>query len=740
MITSSTNLDSIKNWAEHYENLGCKLVALKPESKKPKIVPGFGAFGPVPPAQFQDTWGIGVNLGQSRLCSLDVDHPEGFETISKACKWPSLSKYNGITGKGRRYIFRLPEGAQYAHKKLSWDNVPVVDKLTGELKAKPQVILELRACTPDRNMQDCLPPTIHPDTKKPYSWDRELTDIPELPAWLQDLFLNWEDYEDELKALNPYQTPEPDEMPVKVQVDVCNAPSSNPLNGNSNKAVIEAYNRAHRIESVLIQHGYKHRRGNEYVSPHSTTAKDGGGGVTVFPDDNKCNIHSMSDPLHDDKAPRSPFDFLYHYTHERDFKGAIKAAAKQLGMDYASQRAAVSDFSYIPTLEPGNDTAAADKPMKGPKPSLFVKLGELEVKPTDWLIKGTLESNSMTVLYGQPGHGKSFIAIDWACSIATGRDWMGGAIKKPGAVFYLAGEGLNGIAKRFKAWGIENNLNLNDYPIYPSKSGTDLHDTNKAVELINDIRSSCEVPALIVIDTMARNFLGDENSAKDVGQFITNVDLIRNAFGCGVLIVHHCGKDQERGARGSTALKGAADAEYGCKKTDDGVITLKSSKMKDAEPPKDKHMKLQGVELNLFDEDEEAVTSAVVVQVDDSEVTPPTSEQRSQHKAARLWNGSGKKVFIDSVFNEDEGCSEEVRYPYVTRSDLEEFYRRENPKIKPQTLRKKLKPYEVLKDYDITHDQQLGYFLFKNRTRELLLLGENGSDSKVQVEGFIGGL
>lgn len=729
MRINSTNLSSIKDWAAHYDGLGLKLLPIQPGTKRP--VGKWKGGITTKPEHFRDDQGIGVHLGQSGLCSLDIDDAEGFKIIARALEWPSLSKYNGITGRGRRYVFRLPEGNQCKHRVLRWSDAP--DEETGEIKSK--TIFELRA----GEHQDCLPPTIHPHTKQPYTWDREPTEIPELPLWLQDLFENWEDYKDEFKALNPYRTPEPEEMPVKAQVDFITALSTTTVNNstNDNIDVIEAYNRNHNIEVALIQYGYKHRNKNTYISPHSGTTKTGGGCVNIQPN-NKCIVFSASDPLHsgdgEKRQPRSPFDFYKQYEHGGNDKEAIKAAAKLMRMDYASQRASISDFSHINLPETSNESGGENAPVQPSKPSLFVKLGELEVKPTDWLIKGTLENNAMTVLYGQPGHGKSFLAIDWACSIATGEAWMGGAIKKPGAVFYLAGEGLNGIAKRFKAWEITHNLKLSDYPIYPSKSGANLHDTDKTLDLINDIRSSGEAPALIVIDTMARNFLGDENSAKDVGQFISNVDLIRNAFSCGVLILHHSGKDQERGARGSTALKGAADAEYGCKKDNDGVITLKSSKMKDAEPPKDKHMKLQGVELNLFDEDEEPVTSAVVVQVDLSEVTPPNSEQRSQYKTERLWSGSGKKVFIDSVINDESGDFEEVRYPYVTRVDLEEFYLRENPKIKPQTLRKKLKPYEVLRDYDVKHDPKLGYFLFKNRTRELLLLGEAGADSKPQVE------
>jgi hypothetical protein len=64
---------------------------------------------------------------------------------------------------------------------------------------------------------------------------------------------------------------------------------------------------------------------------------------------------------------------------------------------------------------------------------------------------------------------------------------------------------------------------------------------------------------LIVVDTLARNMTGDENSQKDMGAFIAGCDRIREATGAAVLIVHHEGKDASKGARGSTVLRGAID-------------------------------------------------------------------------------------------------------------------------------------------------------------------------------------
>jgi RecA-family ATPase len=68
---------------------------------------------------------------------------------------------------------------------------------------------------------------------------------------------------------------------------------------------------------------------------------------------------------------------------------------------------------------------------------------------------------------------------------------------------------------------------------------------------------------MIIIDTLARNMGGDENSTQDMNAFIQHLDTyLRQPWKCCVLVVHHRrGMDKDR-SRGSTALKGALDAEY----------------------------------------------------------------------------------------------------------------------------------------------------------------------------------
>lgn len=201
-------------------------------------------------------------------------------------------------------------------------------------------------------------------------------------------------------------------------------------------------------------------------------------------------------------------------------------------------------------------------------------------QPT-WLVDGVLPGHGLSVLYGPSGCGKTFLALDWSLCVALGRPWMARSTQR-GDVLYIAAEGTAGLHQRVSAWSESRG----------TESITGIHFLPQAVNMIDDgdlerlRRSIGELPvapALIVVDTLARSMAGgDENSARDVGQFIANVDELRSMSGAAVLVIHHTGK-AGGSERGSSALRGAADlmAEL---KPGNGSIWLECSKAKDAEP------------------------------------------------------------------------------------------------------------------------------------------------------------
>lgn len=265
----------------------------------------------------------------------------------------------------------------------------------------------------------------------------------------------------------------------------------------------------------------------------------------------------------------------------------------------------------------------------------FVAACDMPINPVAWLVQDYIEQDALAVMYGPPGKGKSFIALDMSCCIASNTPFHGHDVTT-GAVFYIAGEGHNGLARRIRAWA-ENNNTVLPKTLFVSEAPTDLSDAAKAALVAEAVQQLADTngkaPALIVIDTLARNFGGDENSATDMGHFIRNADALRRRWKATVLIVHHSGKDGDRGARGSSALKGAVDAEYEVSRSDqDNLIRLTPRKMKDAEEPEPLAFELVGVPL--LDDANLPIKGAALKTAEYTTPTPVTAKLGKQQKAA----------------------------------------------------------------------------------------------------------
>ena len=225
------------------------------------------------------------------------------------------------------------------------------------------------------------------------------------------------------------------------------------------------------------------------------------------------------------------------------------------------------------------------EPQHGKKVPFFQKLSDIELKPIEYLIEDLIPQKALVEMFGQPGCGKSFLSVDIACSIATGKNYHDLKTEN-GAVVYLAGEGHRGITQRGWAWFEYHGLSVGDAPLFISKHGIGLRDTQQLEFIkteLDDLTVKGNKPSLVIIDTLARNFGGgDENSTKDMSEFIVAVDELINRYDASVLIVHHSGHSEQSRGRGNSALKAAVDAEYQIKKSD-RFIYLNCTKMKDAE-------------------------------------------------------------------------------------------------------------------------------------------------------------
>jgi hypothetical protein len=305
---------------------------------------------------------------------------------------------------------------------------------------------------------------------------------------------------------------------------------------------------------------------------------------------------------------------------------------------------------------------------------MFEPINNTTIKPMDWLIEDFIESNSLTEVFGAPESGKSLLAIDWGLSVAAGIYWQGHRTKQ-GAVFYVAGEGQNRLARRFGAWGIDNNKDIKKLPFYRSEQAAGFYDIHSAMSVeraINQIIQRDKVqPRLIIIDTLARNFGGgNENSTEDMSLFVAHIDkYLRTRFNATVLLVHHTGHGSAERGRGSSALKAAVDTEYSMVKNADEIINLTCTKMKDAAHPLPKSFKIRAIDLNIADEKGNPANGPVLIETDYAQPAADKAKPLGKHQKTGL---SSLTILLEEAQDHLESINKNPDDAKVTLSDWQE--------------------------------------------------------------------
>lgn len=235
----------------------------------------------------------------------------------------------------------------------------------------------------------------------------------------------------------------------------------------------------------------------------------------------------------------------------------VDLSPADLPVDIGKQPKAEQDSPYPDEVdEPDPDVF--DSPYNGvPRIAPFSHWRDMP--PPEFIIDGLMEHGGLSCIIGCPGIGKSTLALDMACHIATGKRWQGRTTLKT-RVLYLPGEGLSGAVQRIKAWEAAHDVDLAD----------DLLLGNGIIQVAAQNEAWGEVGAyiarqgigLVIFDTFARMSAGlEENSATDVGRAIKRFDKIKELTNAGVCVVHHTSKGAPDVARGSSALNGALDSE-----------------------------------------------------------------------------------------------------------------------------------------------------------------------------------
>jgi AAA domain len=266
---------------------------------------------------------------------------------------------------------------------------------------------------------------------------------------------------------------------------------------------------------------------------------------------------------------------------------------------------------------------------------------KLVAEERNYIVKGLLPRSGLAVVWGPPKSGKSFWCMDILLHAALGWEYRGRKVQQANGV-YVALEGRNGIPARVEAFKIRHEINEAPFHLVT-------HPLNLILDagaLIASIKAQDVEPGVVCLDTLNRSLVGSESKDEDMSAYIAAAGKIEEAFGCLVVIVHHCGVDATR-PRGHTSLTGAVEVQLAVKKGDDGVVAVTVERAKDLEEGAEIFSKLEVVDVGV-DPDSDPITSLVVVPTDAPQATSrgrkPSADQLTMYRMVYDAEPSGLTV------------------------------------------------------------------------------------------------
>ena len=273
-----------------------------------------------------------------------------------------------------------------------------------------------------------------------------------------------------------------------------------------------------------------------------------------------------------------------------------------------SRVATLEDFEDVST--PASPSAQAAQSVSAVRFAFTQAEAFTARAPVEWLIKGILPKAELGAIFGPSGAGKSFFALDLVMACATGGAWRGKPARK-GGVAYICAEGAGGFRLRIRAHSEHHGTDLAALPLHVLGDAPNLLERKDVADLIAALRL---LPGLdlIVVDTLAQVTPGaNENSGEDMGRALGHCKAIHKATGAMVVLVAHAGKDESRGLRGWSGIKGALDVEIQVQRSGHHRAAT-VSKLKDGEGEGDEYgFQLQTVVLG-HDEEGDEITSCVL--------------------------------------------------------------------------------------------------------------------------------
>ena len=254
-------------------------------------------------------------------------------------------------------------------------------------------------------------------------------------------------------------------------------------------------------------------------------------------------------------------------------------------------------------------------PQQLPLPALHtLSLAELLTRPApeySWLVEPLLPQGGVMGLAGDPGTAKTWLLLELAQAVATGRHFLGRFVTQQGPVLIIDEE--NGQARLQRRLARLTHQSPGDCPVYiASMCGVNLSQDQWISTLRNKL---AEIrPRLTLFDSLVRVHRGEENSAQDIARLFAVLTSFRHEFGSAVVFTHHLRKmgfirDMGQRVRGSSDILAYVDSMLGMSKVET-AYTLSHLKNRDGDV-------IKPLSLAVEDTDDNTTVIRVIGEVDE---------------------------------------------------------------------------------------------------------------------------
>lgn len=254
--------------------------------------------------------------------------------------------------------------------------------------------------------------------------------------------------------------------------------------------------------------------------------------------------------------------------------GSFDRMAEIDAMHRAEMGAGFCPDDRFPPKEAYQDTFQDRSSNRKPAPtrtSRFFPASDLDGLPVphrNWLVGDLVPSETVTLLGGDGGTGKSLLALQLATAVAHGGfAWLGRHVDSGNVVFVSAEDDRDELHRRAadvaRVEGVQladlNKLKLRSLAGEDALlSASERDGSLKATDLFDalDVYIGTVAPSLLVLDTLADLFPGNENDRAQARQFIGLLRGLAIRHQCAVLLLSHpslSGMGSGTGTSGSTA-------------------------------------------------------------------------------------------------------------------------------------------------------------------------------------------